>query len=241
MRIETLNSGGGDEDNDSLNLQGGGGDDASGSGGGGAGDLNEALSATGDAEFYVAEERKPATRSWMVLAALLAAGGAGLYLMHLRTGPKPAAAATSAESQQAKKVINSFLEGGDSSIKLMEKMLNDTQKVVQRFISYPNSRQVPLGDLATNPFRVAAPEEAPDVAELAARKRKEEERQAVLKAVQTLQLQSVMSGAASRSCMINNVLYREGQVVEGFTVEKISPNSVILKQNAYRFELRMQR
>lgn len=227
MRIESLTSNA-DEQNDESPQDG-------------AGDLNEALSATGDAEFYVAEERKPGTRSWMVLAVLLAAGGAGLYLMHLRTGPKPASAAVVAESQQANKVITSFLAGGDTNIKLMEKMLSDTQKVVQRFITYPNASQVPLTELHTNPFRLAAPEESPNTSDLAARKRKEEERQAVLKAVQTLQLQSVMSGTATRSCMINNTLFREGQVVEGFTVEKISANAVIVKQGPYRFELRMQR
>jgi hypothetical protein len=41
--------------------------------------------------------------------------------------------------------------------------------------------------------------------------------------------------------MINNALYTEGQTVEGFLVEKIAPNTVIVRNGQYRFELRMQR
>ena len=62
----------------------------------------------------------------------------------------------------------------------------------------------------------------------------------MLKAVQELQLQSVMHSDAMQACMIDNTLYREGQQVGGFTVEKINPNAVIVKNGAYRFELRMQ-
>jgi hypothetical protein len=40
--------------------------------------------------------------------------------------------------------------------------------------------------------------------------------------------------------MINNTLYLEGQTVEGFLIERITPASVIVRQETYRFELRMQ-
>ena len=73
------------------------------------------------------------------------------------------------------------------------------------------------------------------------KKKREEERLAVLRAVNNLQLQSVMSGGARSSCMINTALYTEGQQVEEFTVEKVSPNSVIVRHGTYRFELKMQR
>jgi hypothetical protein len=231
MRIDNLNDNADEESQD-------------GNGGGGNGDLNAALSSTGDGEFYVGEDKKSAgaaaARSSLVLVVLVALGGAGLYLMHLKSGPKTAAAAV--ESQQASKTISSFLAGGETNIKLMEKMLSDTQKVVERFMNYPNANQVPLDDLRTNPFRfLMAAGEQPNASDLVSRKRKEEERQAALKAVQTLQLQSVMSGSSNRSCMINNTLYREGQIVEGFLIEKISSGKVIVKQGVYRFELRIQR
>ena len=63
----------------------------------------------------------------------------------------------------------------------------------------------------------------------------------MLKAVQGLQLQTVMSGEVRKACMINNTLYQEGQQVEGFTIEKISPGGVVVKNGPYRFELKMQK
>jgi hypothetical protein len=41
--------------------------------------------------------------------------------------------------------------------------------------------------------------------------------------------------------MINNVLYREGQNLESFTIEKITQASVVVKNGPYRFELTMQK
>jgi hypothetical protein len=116
---------------------------------------------------------------------------------------------------------------------------------VKQFLKYPSVQQVPLGDLTGNPFRIAPSTEKTTASiNLDAereKKKREEERLAVLRAVNNLQLQSVMSGGARSSCMINNALYTEGQQVEEFTVEKVSPNSVIVRYGSYRFELRMQR
>ncbi len=52
---------------------------------------------------------------------------------------------------------------------------------------------------------------------------------------------SVMYSESRRACMINNTLFLEGQQCDGFTVERINPNSVIVKNGGYRFELSMQR
>ncbi|MCS7032629.1 MAG: general secretion pathway protein GspB [Phycisphaerae bacterium] len=201
-------------------------------------DLNAVL-ADGHSEFISADEHKPPlNRSTLVLILLVVLGGGGLYTMHLRTGPKPAVAG---ETQEASKTINSFLSGGDGSIRLMEKALRETEQVVKRFLEYPSTTQVPLTELRTNPFRKQSeqPASAP-TSDLAAKRRREEERQAILKAVQGLQLQSVMSGGSQRACMINNTLVKEGQTVEGFTLEKIASDAVIVRNGPYRFELRMQ-
>jgi hypothetical protein len=50
-----------------------------------------------------------------------------------------------------------------------------------------------------------------------------------------------MQSGTKKSCMVNNALYTEGQQVESFTIEKISPDGIIVRNGAYRFELRMQR
>ena len=41
--------------------------------------------------------------------------------------------------------------------------------------------------------------------------------------------------------MINNTMFVEGQQIDGFTIEKINPSSVIVKNGSYRFELQMQK
>jgi hypothetical protein len=205
-----------------------------------AADISEVLGG-GDAEYVVPEERKSISQSTLVLILLVVLGGAGLYVMHLKTGPKSAVAA---ETQEATKTISTFLSGGETNIRNMENALRETEQVVQRFLNYPSATQIPLDELKTNPFRQSGPpSEDPNASDIASKRRREEERQAVIRAVQSLQLQSVMSGGgtAQRACMINNVMYREGQVVEGFTVERINANAVVVRQGAYRFELRMQR
>jgi len=122
----------------------------------------------------------------------------------------------------------------------MEEMLHNTQKIVQQFLEYPSVPQVPLSSLNTNPFRFAKAEPDGKSAEDAAKKKKEEERAAALHASQSLVLQSIIHSGARKACMINNALYNEGQQVDQFMIEKINPNSIIVRSGAYRFELKMQ-
>jgi hypothetical protein len=209
----------------------------------GAGDLNDALGdGSDDGEFVITTEKPKANRSTLVLFGLVLAGVGLTYLMFLRSGPKSADAAANEQTQQASQTINSFLNDGNSNIKLMESMLKNTKKVVEQFLNYPNMTQVPLSDLKTNPFRFApAKANGETESEAVTRKRREEERLAMLKAVQGLQLQSVMHGEARKACMINNTLVQEGQLIEGFTVEKINPQGIVVKNGVYRFELKMQK
>jgi hypothetical protein len=213
----------------------------------GAGDpsvgFNDRSSEGEGSEFIATEEKKPAmSRTTLVMFGVLALGAAGVWFMYQRVGPGKAMAAPSPESVQAKKTINAFLDGGGSNIKSMETMLRNTEKVVQQFLTYPSMTQVPLSDLRMNPFRQRALRPADAVPNDAAEKRKrEEERVAMLKSVQSLQLQSIMFSDSRKACMINDTMYREGETVDAFTVEKVMPTSVIVKGGVYRFELRMQR
>jgi hypothetical protein len=205
-------------------------------------DVVEALADGGESSFVV-EEKKPLNRSTVVTFVVLVLGAAGVWFMYKRAGPQAASASTNAkETAAAKQTINNFLSGGDASIKLMESMLKNTQRVVQQFVKYPSMTQVPLSDLQTNPFRVR-PLTPTAVEDGGAqdRRRREEERQAAMKSVQTLQLQSIMYSDARKGCMINGRLFVEGQQVDGFDVEKINQASVVVKSGPYRFELRMQR
>lgn len=200
-------------------------------------------SGDGGDDAVIASDSKPGlSRGTLVMFGVLVLGAGGLYGMYRFTGPKAASASVAKETAEANKTISTFLNGGDSSIKTMEALIRNTEKVVQQFLAYPSMTQIPLSDLRTNPFRAqeekAADSSASDVND---RKKREEERLAILKAVQSMQLQSIMYSDARKVCMINNTLYREGQTMDNFTIEKINPASVVVKNGPYRFELRMQK
>jgi hypothetical protein len=196
--------------------------------------------ADGDAT-YVTESSRKVNQGTMVLFGILLLGAAGLYFMYLKTGPAKATAATEAAAE-ADTTIASFLTDGDRNIADMQRMLMETEKVVEEFQNHSNKPQVPLAQLPTNPFKYIPlkPETtARDEEEL--KKKREEERQAAVKAVQALQLQSILFGDIRRACMINNRMYAEGERVNDFTIEKINQDSVIVRTGAFRFALQMQR
>jgi hypothetical protein len=193
-----------------------------------------------DSAFVVSGEKQPLSKGTVAMFVILAIAGCGTYFMYVRSGTQKASAAA---DPKATAVIKQFMTERDKNAVAMKKMLTDTEAVVRQFLNY-RVQQIPLSGLAANPFRTtpANPEDgAPRLDEEAQKRKREEERVAILKAVGTLQLQSVMRSDSRKSCMINNALYTEGQTVESFLVEKISPNSVIVRNGPYRFELRMQR
>ena len=192
----------------------------------------------GDSAFITSEEKQPLSKGSVAMFILLTVAGAGTYFMYVRTGPQSASAAQDVKAQQ---VIKQFMTERQKNPDAMKLMLKETEEKVRWFRNYPGDNQKPL---TANPFRMTpladagtpiAPDNERD------KRAREEERIAVLKAVNGLQLQSVMHSDARKSCMINNSLYLEGQQVEEFTIEKISPNAVIVRKGSYRFELKMQR
>ncbi len=197
--------------------------------------LNDAL-AESEVEFVTDETSSKGAGSALLFGLVLAAGVA-TYFMYWKTGPKSAVAAT-AESKEATTTISKFLTDGHVSLRAMEEMRKNTEKVVQRFQDHPSRTQVPLSDLRTNPFRLAPAPVAAEVSEAAAKRRREQEREVAIKAVQNLSLQSVIVSERP-ACMINKTLYTEGQQVDIFVIEKISTNAVIVKANGFRFELKM--
>ena len=186
---------------------------------------------------FVTDEKKPLSKGTLVMAGILLACGAGTYVMYTRSAPS---AAPTAEAAAAQSTINQFLNKDAGNVAKMKDMLQDTEKVVQQFLTNPGKKQVPVEELQTNPFRVAALESKEAVDEGASRKQQEEQRAAVLKAAQSLSLQFILSGK-KKSCMINNAVYREGQEVGGFQVETISADAVVVRKDEARFELRMKK
>ena len=192
----------------------------------------------GDESFVATEPRKPVNRTTLVLFSIVLLGGGGLYLMYMRTGPKSAGAAL--QSAAASQTITQFLSNGNNNMRNMEQLLRNTQKIVQQFLAYPSINQVPLKQLQTNPFRFTAAKDGESASDADARKKQEDEKVAVRHAADNLQIQSILHGT-KRACMINNTMFVEGQQIDGFTIEKINPSSVIVKNGSYRFELQMQK
>ncbi|MDB5291960.1 MAG: hypothetical protein JWL69_3201 [Phycisphaerales bacterium] len=189
---------------------------------------------------YVSGGKKQMSRSTLGGLGLLLACAGGMYFLYLKHGPQSASAATP-ESAQADSAITEFLTGDTGSVNLMKQTLHDTEKVVQEFRTHTGKPQIPVEDLKTNPFRLCVEQpkaDTGDQSEAMSKRKYEEERQAALHTAQTLQLQSILHGTR-KACMINNVLYQEGQEVEGFTIEKISPSTVLVRKGVFRFELRM--
>ncbi len=199
-------------------------------------DLNGMLNAQ-DSTF-VTDEKKPLSKGTLVMAGILLACGAGTYVMYTRSAPSTAA--PTAEAAAAQTTITQFLTNDAGNVTKMKDMLQDTEKVVQQFLTSPGKKQVPIEDLQTNPFRVSVAENKEAVDDSSSRRRLEEQRVATLKAAQALSLQFVMSGK-KKSCMINNAVYREGQDVGEFKVESITSDAVIVRKDDARFELRMKK
>ena len=190
---------------------------------------------------FVSGEVKKGVNKTLVGGGLLLACVAGAWFMFARGGPKTATAAANPQAVAADGTIKNFLATDAQNAKMMKDLLKNTDKVVQQFRTYPDKTQVPLEDLQTNPFRQGTEKKTDTSIENVSKRQREEERAAALKAVQALQLQSVMHSSAHKACMINNKLYQEGQQVAEFNIEKISPNAVVVKSGIYRFELRMQK
>jgi hypothetical protein len=117
-----------------------------------------------------------------------------------------------------------------------------TSDIVTKLRFAPAEVQVPLADLKADPFGTGGgsgrPVQLPDDA--VESQRREQERQAALEAVQSLQLQAILRDDSHRTCTINGVLYQEGQEVDGFTVEEIATTTVVVRKGVYRFELRVR-
>ena len=203
-------------------------------------DLASSLSG-GETEFVsAADEKKPQNPLLYLLLVAALAGGGG-FMWYKRQGPASAQAANP-EAAIAAKTINEFLSSGPGGIQKMQEMLKDTEKVVQQFQEYPTANQVPLSALQTNPFKASNdPETARNADEDEAARKRELEKQAAVKAVAALNLQSIIHSGSRRACMINNTLYSEGQQVGEFVIEKIESGRVIVKNASYRFELKMQK
>jgi hypothetical protein len=125
----------------------------------------------------------------------------------------------------------------------------NAKEVVESFYRAAKDRQIPLSDLEGNPFvyvppKAPAPEpvkkEEPDKEE-APEDPQADQRAEAIRAVQDLELQSVLLGGRTRSAMISNNLLAEGQTIKGWTVSRIESRRVILTWREETYVLQMAR
>jgi len=67
-----------------------------------------------------------------------------------------------------------------------------------------------------------------------------DDRAAVLRAVASLELESISVSQVHRSCNINGIVCEEAQQIAGFTIETVGNGSVIISRGVYRFELTLR-
>ena len=169
------------------------------------------------------------------LMGVLLACGAVVGLMYLRNGPQSAGAATGPENAA---VVDAFLGNSDEHVTMMRKSLQSTDKVVEDFRNYAKRPQVPLSKLRANPFKESEANRPATAGSPQGNNHQQQERAEAMKAAESLQLQSVLRGPHD-ACLINNSLVEQGQQVNGFTVELVKNDSVVVRKGAYRFEIRM--
>jgi hypothetical protein len=121
---------------------------------------------------------------------------------------------------------------GSTDINEYQQLMQHTEQVVDTIKSPPTTRPAETPGLKINPFKASR---APIISVNAA----EQERAEAIADARAMTLQSVMQSELAPVCLINNELLRENQELNGFTIDQIRSNSVIIHRGPYRFELRL--
>ena len=137
-----------------------------------------------------------------------------------------------------REVVTNYLNGGKENRAELLGMLSSTDKLMQRCLADPDGAQISLSKLRSDPLGVA-----PVVQSAASNAAQAHEtdgaRVAMLQQIEKLQVQSIVSSGERPACMIDNRLYREGEQIDDFTIERIDQSEVVVRNGDYRFELRI--
>jgi hypothetical protein len=171
----------------------------------------------------------------LILAALIAIGGGTLWAMRV-TGAVAVndASIASVESkiEQALKRLTNPASSGSGANPAGSALFKDAEVIVAMFANDPTRGQVPVDQLAKDPFELfvetrsaaAAPVVKSAVAEDKARA---ERAKGLKEEAGKLKLQSLLNGASSLA-VINGRVVREGEELGSFKVVSISPSGVRL-------------
>lgn len=194
-------------------------------------------------------------RVLVLVLVMVVAGGIGAYQFLRAKGPSEAAAATAAAPAMsvpgiAPQDVEAILSQLDANPKDAAKGLlsvDGVETLVKKFDTYVQERQVPLTGLRVNPFEVpqtvalAAAQPGALASSAQAGSSPEPPANAQKKRVQgmvnRLSLGSVMIVGDRGMAVINGKLCEAGDSIEGFQVEVIEPERVILAREGERVEL----
>lgn len=179
-----------------------------------------------------AETKKRSMMTNAALAVLVAAAAGGLWFMYTKSGPAAANAASEA------KAVKTLLDDSAKNVSSMRQQQKDLEKTVEQFKNFPAAAQVKLDDLQRDPFNETS---TPKVKHDPDTKTRDQQKADALRRVQTLRVQSVIVGDQRRTCMINGRFRDEGDEFDGFTIEKVNQDGVIVRHAGFRFLLQVQR
>ena len=208
-------------------------DQTEGGGGEGGGEENNEADM-----IFAPEASKPGRNAGMLMIAFVMIGVGVIYFMRARGGGPQV---VRGDVANADRLIKGF---DQTQVKKMQDLLENTKKVVEIMNNDPtkNAPQQVI-EKKTNPFFYHSPNEQPgESAE--SKEEKEKARQRKIRKdnfqrdLEGLRVQSVMINSFAKTAMINNKLVQEGQEVEGFTIEKLSPNTVIVQRDGLRAEIK---
>ena len=173
----------------------------------------------------VSTDSRSVRRSTILVAILIGIGLVCLWFMIRKSRPQAASAQQADEEAKIESAITR-LTG------VRAEMATKINEIVRKFDEFSDVFQVEVGELSKDPFEMQSymkdiPEEIPTEVDDAARAAMIRQRQMQERARQ-LKLISVMQSDGSSSCMINDTILREGDLVGDFRVTTIGRDFVQL-------------
>jgi hypothetical protein len=185
--------------------------------------------------IFAPEASKPGRNAGMLMIAFVMIGVGVIYFMRARGGPAKVSA--SAEVTQADTLIKGF---DGTQVKKMHELLKSTEKVVD-IMNQDRSKSMPDTKVEVNPFKFVSPTQPTNNSDPGAGdKAKARARQKFLDGLGNLKVQYLMVSAFAKTAMINNRLVQEGQEVEGFTIDKITPTLVNVSRTIDGYEFKAE-
>jgi hypothetical protein len=179
-------------------------------------------------------EQKKMTAQTSLIVAIICVVAFGALLTMRATLTNPTAAAASADTDAFMETLDVRLANLDNMDKAdplhpdnMNKLFTDSQKLIEVIKADRTLKQVPIDQVAKNPFALPSVEEVlPEVDQAALAEAKRQARLNELRAeVAAIQITSIVGGPRPVA-IIGGELYRVGDKLGNFTVLQIDPRGV---------------